>query len=174
VAQEHPLLLRSLGVHGARAMFHRHDSRKEIVVGREYVPSLDLHEASELDGMLQQLFAQDYVPIPDDLWDMPALVDLRLRRSGIERGGQRLPASGFAEKISGAVGLGVFTLLPEQASFKVRSFPCHIFPIPARDQYCLAHANFASARIEMRASIYIFGRSELEWIRCGASGCDSA
>eukprot|EP00960_Hanusia_phi_P030167 748419-Hanusia_phi.AAC.1 len=118
--REHPLLLYTLGVPGARAMFHRYDSNKSISLNKEYTPSLDLQEAQELDNMLMQIFQKPFCGIPDSVWLLDSLTQLPMQRSGIENfrypsSTPKLPVTGMTKVMKEGQKLGIFTLLEEQA-----------------------------------------------------------
>jgi len=118
--EEHPLLLKTLGTSGARAMFYRYDSNKAITLDKSYVPQLDLHEAAALDEMMLQIFAKPFCGLPDSVWELDFLTDVKLYRSGVEMyrypgALPKLPATGVTNVLSGVGKLGIFTMLEDQA-----------------------------------------------------------
>lgn len=126
--RDHPRLLTTLELAGARAMFHRYDKKKKVAVKKHCVATLDLHEAAELDAMIMQMFGKPFCGLPEEVWSLAQLTDLVLERSGVDMyryPGQlpKLPALGVAQMVRGMGELGVFTMLEEQA----RSFSGAIY-----------------------------------------------
>jgi len=81
---EHPVLVQTFGILGARAMFHRYDSNKTVTLDKEYVVELDLNEAKELDAMILNCLQGPFCGMPEGVWKLDLLTDLRLLRSGLE------------------------------------------------------------------------------------------
>ena len=102
---------------------HRYDSAKAVTLDRDYVAELDLVESQALDDMIMQCVQGPFCGIPDSVWELDALADLRLQRSGIETfkyAAERtrvpsIPAVAASQMVTGSSRLGVFTMLEEQA-----------------------------------------------------------
>mmetsp|Transcript_35446 Transcript_35446/g.57217 ORF Transcript_35446/g.57217 Transcript_35446/m.57217 type:complete len:386 (-) Transcript_35446:176-1333(-) len=117
---EFPILVHTFGLLGAKAMFHRYDSEKSVTLDKDYVAELDLNEALALDDMILACLQGPFCGVPEGVWELDALTDLRLLRSGIETykypgSMPSIPASAATQMVSGSASLGIFTMLEEQA-----------------------------------------------------------
>jgi hypothetical protein len=55
-----------------------------VTLDKEYVVELDLNEAKELDAMILNCLQGPFCGMPEGVWKLDLLTDLRLLRSGLE------------------------------------------------------------------------------------------